>query len=162
MKLIPLTRGYFTKVDDEDFIDVASKRWHASISSNAVRASRSETIDGKSRHVFLSRYIMKPPRDKYVDHINGDTLDNRRCNLRICTAQENNRNSIKKRVNTSGYKGVHWNKHSQKWTASICLNSKSIHLGSFTEVEEAVKAYNVAAKKYFGEFAKLVEFIPQI
>lgn len=91
-----------------------------------------------------------------IDHKNGNTLDNRRENLRICTYSENNRN--RKQIssnNKSGYKGVSWDKQKNKWRTCLNINKKQKHIGFFNDIIEAAKAYNEAAIKYFGEFAKL-------
>jgi AP2 domain-containing protein/HNH endonuclease len=105
--------------------------------------------------VPLHRLIMNAPADKEVDHINGDTLDNRRCNLRICSHKENLRNQKLPKNSKSGYKGVTWYKRIKKWRSHIRLNKKQIHLGYFDDIKLAANAYNEAAIKYFGEFAKL-------
>jgi hypothetical protein len=103
--------------------------------------------------VRMHRYILNISDPTIVvDHINGNPLDNRRQNLRICTQKENSRNSIKKRTNTSGYKGVSWFKRDKKWRAQIKVNYKAIHLGYFDTLKLAKQAYNQAADRYFGEF----------
>ncbi len=94
---------------------------------------------------------------RQVDHINGDTLDNRKENLRDCNYSENNRNRKKGIRNTSGYKGVCWNKGMNKWFAQIRVNRKQINIGHYSNILDAVAAYNEAALKYHGEFANLSE-----
>ena len=106
--------------------------------------------------IKLHRFIMDCPAGKCVDHINGNTLDNRRENLRICTQAENNFNLPKPKTNTSGYKGVYWNKAVRKWQALIQVNKKKIRLGSFETPEQAHKAYCEAAKKYHGDYRRVV------
>jgi len=106
---------------------------------------------------------MNPPKGVVVDHINGDSLDCRRANMRICTNVENVRNSRKRSDNTSGYKGVSIDKETRlkkRWRAYINYKGKRMCLGRHMTKEDAAKAYNVAAKKYFGEFARL-NVIPQ-
>jgi hypothetical protein len=95
---------------------------------------------------------MDVPNNMVVDHINGNKLDNRRSNLRICTQAENQRNRGKQRNNVSGHKGVTWYARTSKWRVSIVLNKKHIHLGYFNLVSEAQKAYENAATEYHGEF----------
>lgn len=104
---------------------------------------------------YLHRLIMNPRPDEYIDHINGDGLDNRKCNLRICTNSQNNANKGKQKNNKSGYKGVSWDKTRNKWKADIMVNKKTIYLGRFNVINDAARAYNNAAVKYFGEFARL-------
>jgi hypothetical protein len=90
-----------------------------------------------------------------VDHINGDGLDNQRCNLRLATHSENLRNRGYTKKNTSRYKGVTWYKPYKKWRAQIKTDHKMKNLGYFDIPEEAAEAYNEAAKKYHGSFAWL-------
>ena len=89
-----------------------------------------------------------------IDHINGNGLDYRKCNLRVCTHQQNLQNQrIQKGV--SKFKGVCWHKASQKWMAKIKHNYKTIYLGVFNNEIDAAKSYNKKAKELFGEFARL-------
>lgn len=110
---------------------------------------------GKHVTLRMHRIITNAPQDKQVDHINGNPLDNRKCNLRVCTQKENSRNREKRKEKTSSiYKGVCFHKRKHKWQASITLDGKLIHLGYFKTQNEAALIYNEAAKKYHGEFAK--------
>jgi len=88
----------------------------------------------------------------FIDHINGDPSDNRIENLREATKQENQRNTGKCKSNTTGFKGVTWNKQRQKWHARIKLSGKQIHLGYFATPESASAAYEAAARHHFVEF----------
>jgi hypothetical protein len=98
---------------------------------------------------------MNPEYGFFVDHINGDTLDNRRENLRVCTRKENNQNCNKRgTLPKSKYKGVVWVKKVGKWKAQIKSDKKTIYLGYFKDELLAAKAYNSAAILYFGEFAR--------
>lgn len=154
MKTIPLTKCYFTKVDDEDYEKFAIYRWYALDTNNAIRATRVIYISGKAKRLWLSREILGITGNKWVDHINGDTLDNRKNNLRICTPSENAMNKKKPKTNTSGYKGVRKsNRKNNPWRAQIKVNNKSIHLGNYKTKKEAYEAYKKSAKKYFKEFA---------
>jgi len=103
----------------------------------------------------LHRVIMDCPKDKVVDHINHDKLDNRKANLRVCSVAENTRNMIKPKHNTSGYKGVSWHNQNKKWRASIGKNKKYYTIGLFSTPEEAHAAYCKAAEAIFGEYASL-------
>ena len=105
----------------------------------------------------LHRYIMNPPENMVVDHINRNPLDNRICNLRICTQHENSMNQSIRCTNKSGATGVLWDKNRNKWRAYIIVNGKQIYLGRFNTKEEAIEARLQAEIEYFGEFAPSTE-----
>jgi hypothetical protein len=94
------------------------------------------------------------PAENEVDHINGNSLDNRFENLRIATHADNGKNQKKPKDNTSGFKGVVWNKQKKKWQASIKVNNKRIYLGCYNTSEEASAAYQSAAENYFKDFKR--------
>lgn len=93
------------------------------------------------------------PKGFQIDHINRDKSDNRLCNLRLATAKDNNRNRPKSTRNTSGAKGVCWMKGRNKWRSRIIVDGKPKYLGFYDDFQQAVDAYEVAAEKYFGNFA---------
>lgn len=154
MKTIPLTKGYFAKVDNEDYVELSKHRWMADCGRNQPRAIRRRYVNGVAIKIVMSRLLTKAPLGLYVDHINGDTLDNQKSNLRVCTRQQNCFNRSINKKNKYGYKGIYPIGH-EKWGAKIGINRKTIHLGSFKTKTEAAISYNKAAKKYFGEFARL-------
>jgi len=96
---------------------------------------------------------MNPTGKKEVDHIDGNGLNNKKSNLRLCTNNQNLYNRAKCKNNTSGFKGVKWKKDSKKWVAAINVNNKRIYLGQYTSKIKAHEAYVAACKKYHGEFA---------
>lgn len=108
------------------------------------------TRAGNKTH-YLHRLITNSPKGKQVDHINGNRLDNRLSNLRLCTNQQNQM-SRHVAVSKTGYKGVH--KLGNRYCAKIKFNRKNIHLGVYLTIDEAALAYNKAAKELFGEFAR--------
>lgn len=132
-------------VDIDDLPIALSRLWVCSDTGYA--SSR----DG----VKLHRLIMKAKPNEYVDHIYGDKLDNRKKKMRLCTNAENCRNAKIKSNNTSGYKGVTWHKDAKKWLAEITFNYCKIYLGLHNDSKAAAIAYNEAASKYHGQFAKL-------
>ena len=107
-----------------------------------------------SRRTGLHRLIANTPVGMQTDHINGNKLDNRAANLRVCTHQQNQFNKAAQVNNVSGYKGVSWNKWAGKWRASIGYNKKQIHLGYFDNKLDAAAAYVSAALAYHKEYAK--------
>ena len=176
MKKIPLsTKGkpsnrgkFFALVDDELYNELSKFNW--SISKNGY-AQRRVKIGDKVSTVLMHRQIMELTFGDSicVDHINGNRLDNRKSNLRICSRTENNHNMRISKRNKSGAKGVfHLTieyetkkgiSRKDYWRASIMVDRKNIFLGTFSYnpngLERAKKAYNDAAKKYYGEFAYL-------
>lgn len=149
MKVIELTKGQVAIVDDEDFEELAQYRWHYS-------GGYAKRISG-GRFLRMHRVIFGEDKcfGRDIDHKNGNTLDNRKCNLRKCTKSQNGQNSKIKKNNKCGFKGVAFDKQTGKFRAQMRLTSgKRLHLGRFDKVEDASIAYQLAATKHFGEFAR--------
>ena len=154
MKTIPLTRGYQAFVDDEDYELVTQHKWTAHINvDGSVYAVRGR--NKKCPHAFMHRLIMNAQPGQLVDHRNERTLDNRRSNLRLCKQAENLRNRGKTKANTSGFKGVTFRKSTGRWIAQIKANYQHYYLGVFDTAKKAAKAYDTAALRLHGEFARL-------
>ena len=153
MKRIELTQGRVAVVDSEDYEELNKYNWQARVQTytGLFRAKRSEN----KKEIDMAREIMNCPPGLEVDHINGDLLDNRKCNLRICTHGENMRNRRLQRNNTSGYRGVHYFKRDGRYVAYIYLNGRKIHIGSYKTDIDAAMAYNAHARDLHGEFARL-------
>lgn len=160
MSEIPLTQGKYATVDDEDYEPLMQYKWYARKGGYCFYAVRTLYLGGGRKHqinktIFMHCVIIKPPNGFETDHINHNGLDNRKCNLRICKRWQNNGNQRKTR-GTSKYKGVFWHKKRNKWEARICINKKRTFLGRFDNEEQAAQSYNVAAIKYWGKFAELI------
>lgn len=119
-----------------------------------ISRKRSKTYIQNNKGEYLHRLIMNAPKGMVVDHINGDTLDNRRSNLRLCTHAQNisHRTKLNKN-NTSGYAGVYWSKQTNKWVVRVRCQYEYIRLGHFLSKKDAAWVYNQAASQLFGEFA---------
>jgi hypothetical protein len=153
-KLIKLTLGQFAIVDDENYEYLNQWKWHASKRHYTYYAARRLTIGkNKSKLIYMHRSIIDVKNGLEVDHINRNGLDNRRSNLRQCTRGQNARNSKKPKTNTSGFKGVHFHRARNKYTAYIKVNKTKKHLGYFMTAIEAARVYDKNALKYYGEFA---------
>lgn len=164
---IALTRGLIALVDDGDYERLSQFKWSASVISPGRAYGRTCIIDGsgktrKLRWLYMHRAILQPPDELVVDHIDGDGVNNRRGNLRVCRSIENhaNRRSIS---SSSGFKGVNWDEFEygkgrrypskRPWRAKIKVRGKLIQLGRFENPQSAADAYDAAATQYFGEFA---------
>lgn len=158
MKTIPLTQGYYAFVDDEDYDDLMQFKWHILKMRNCYYAKRGCREGGKVRNITMQAHILgvlKPHgRAFQIDHKNGNGLDNRRENIRICSYSQNQMNKVSSRGKTSKYKGVNFCSK-RGYISRIKLNYKEIYIGSFKLEKEAALAYDKKAKELFGEFARL-------
>jgi len=134
-----------TKIDREDLEKVKKYKWHF-ISSGYV-ANKSKKV------LLMHRFILEAQKEKEVDHINSDKLDNRKCNLRLCNRSQNTVNRFKRKNCLTKYKGVY--KRKEKFAVKIQKNGKIYYLGAYAKEDDAGRAYNKMALKLFGEFALL-------
>lgn len=157
---IPLPNGLFACVDDADFEWLSQWHWCAEWSEHnqSYYATRRVRIDGKRRRIAMHRLILGLGVDDPLrgDHIDGNTLNNRRGNLRPGSPVQNSRNQKRRSDNTSGFKGVCLYKSRGVWIAQIQVLGKKIFLGHYSTPEEAHAAYCEAAKLHFGEFARTI------
>ena len=137
-------------IDEEDFDLVKDFEWYAHDSRGKWYAA---CYINKTR-TFMHRLLLQAPKEKEVDHRDGNGLNNHRLNLRLCTHSQNGKNRKTSSRSTSGYPGVTWHKRLHKWRAWIWADGKRYSLGCFTAIEDAAKAYEDAAKKLFGEFKR--------
>lgn len=133
MKRIKLTQGKYALVDNEDFEWLNQWKWHMSSHGYVMRRPP------QSRIVYMHRLINGTPDDSDTDHINRNKLDNRRENLRIANKILNGRNRGENKNNTSGHKGISWDKRVRKWAVYLWNNYRKIHLGYCDELKEADK-----------------------
>ena len=158
MKLIPLSGGNgvgkFAQVDDEDFEFLSGYSWWVQKGGHTFYAvSYIKNNFGYLQQTLMHRYILGVYDPKiFVDHENGDGLCNIRRNIRKCSHSQNMQNRRIGKNNTSGITGVSWDKKRKKWRATIVLNNKKHHLGSFEHKKDAGSAYDTKAKELFGEF----------
>lgn len=143
--LVRLTNGGYSLIDPADYAKVNAYLWHEQAGGYAV------SFSSPLRGMLLHRFIMDPPPKTHVDHISGARLDNRRVNLRVCTARQNQQNRGSARHT---FKGI--NRMRDKWQAKITVDGKQIHLGTFDTEIQAGQAYADAARKYFGPFARIL------
>lgn len=146
---IPLTRGLVATIDDEDFPLVSQHNWYAHRAKNGRWYARSN----KKPMIFMHRLILNASSSVQVDHVDNDGLNNRRSNLRTATQSQNNANIGPKRLRKT--KGTYLDKRCGSWRAEITVNSCHYYLGSYKTESEAAIAYDRAARKYFGEYARL-------
>ncbi len=155
MKLIPLTKGLFAKVDDEDYEYLMQFKWHSSKAKSGIYAKTSICVNGKSCFVTMHKMINKTKEGYLTDHIDHDTLNNQKLNLRSCTIEESNFNRRRIKKGNSSYKGVTFEKNESRWRARIQHKEKVYCIGSFKTEVDAAKAYDAKAKELYKEFAHL-------
>ncbi|MCK5016913.1 MAG: hypothetical protein KAS32_07555 [Candidatus Peribacteraceae bacterium] len=152
MKEISLTQNKATIVDDYNYQWLSKYKWYAKKDKYTYYAVRNSNKKGcEQKLIFMHREIIKTPSNKKTDHRNGNGLDNRELNIRICTNSQNNQNRHRA-WGKSMFKGVSWYKRYKKWQVKI-RSGKLIHCGYFHTEIEAAKRYDEKAKELFGEYA---------
>lgn len=151
MKTINLTKGYVALVDDDDFERLMERKWQTTIKKNG-KLYASASYGGKNKR--MHRVILDPPPEFQVDHIDGNGLNNQKSNLRLCTNAENSMNRKKRTDTLSKYKGVFRLKGRDTYRVEIYKDGKKHIIGHFKDEDEGALAYNEAAKKMFGDFAR--------
>lgn len=159
MALIELTQGQVAIVDDEILEYLLEKKWYADWKKRSIgrvfyAVNKSRNAPRIAMHRYVMEYYGHDIANLMVDHINGNTLDNRYVNLRVCTNQQNQQNRKMKHLGShSKYKGV--SKKYKKWAASITISGKKIHIGMYFTEEDAARAYDKKAIELFKEYASL-------
>jgi len=159
VRLIALTQGKVTEVDEKNFSRLSLHLWYAwkNPKNGEFYAARNRRTGSPRGRIYMHEEILPVPDGYMVDHIDRNTLRNLESNLRPATNAENMRNHNLFSSNTSGYTGISWSAAAKKWRAAICFNGKSIHLGVFTEIDKAVAARRTKEIELFGEFSPLVD-----
>ena len=151
MKLIKLTRGKFAQVDDEDFEFLNQWKWQCDSKGYATRNP------WNAGRIYMHRLLAKTPKRKFTDHIDSNTLNNQKSNLRVVTHHQNNMNRTKVPKWTSLFKGVHHKSQSHRgkpWIASIKYREKMRHIGAFDNEHHAALAYDLWSDVLYGKFGK--------
>lgn len=150
MKIINITRGFFVKVDDEDFDELNKYKWHAGRKGfGKFYACRSQRIDKKKIGIYMHRQLLAAVKGQEVDHIDGDPFNNQKLNLRLCSHSQNMANRSVSHRKKSNFRGIY--KVGNKWAAK-CYRK---YLGIYISDVDAAKAFDKAAIIQFGEFAVL-------
>lgn len=147
MKKIPLTQNKETVVSVEDYAAHSCHKWH-------YRNGYAARDEGK-KCIYLHAVINQTPDGLETDHINGDTLDNRRENLRTVTRSQNNMNAKPRKNCSSRHKGVSWQGNMDKWSAYINKDGQRFNLGYYYSEDVAAIAYNIEAMTLFGSYARI-------
>jgi hypothetical protein len=142
MKLIPLTRGKFAMIDDEDFENISKSKWYAHLGDFKYRIVYYAYGYRNNKDISMHQHLLDSKPGEYIDHIDGNGLNNQRSNLRIITNRGNQQNLHYKKA--SKYPGVSWHKSSRKWSPKIQINGTRKHLGTYTDEFTAFKVYVVA------------------
>ena len=158
VRYLALTQGRFAIVDAKDYEWLSRYKWSACRCGRKWYASRNE----RGKHIWMHREIMEPPAERIIDHIDGNGMNNCRCNMRICTMLENGHNS-RPHGATSKFKGVSYFDELRKWHAAVCIRKKVVPIGYFKRQIDAARAYDREARRRFGPYAWLNfrEEVPQ-
>ena len=154
--IIKLSRNYQAIIDAQDIEAVSARNWHAvCLSANHVYAASNIRTGEIFKQISLHRYLMQSSSgNTEIDHVNGNTLDNRRVNLRPVTRSQNRMNAVCRCDSLTGLKGIQFEASRGTWKVRIGLNKKSFHIGRYKTLEEAVEARRVAEAKMHGEHAR--------
>jgi len=144
MRKIKLTQGKYALVDNEDYDKLNQYKWFTrKDGQNFYATKKLYILNGVRRNISMHQIIMGiAPKNKEIDHIDGNGLNNQKKNLRFVTHQENMRNQKTRITSKTGFKGIDFNKQQQKYRVRIMLNGKSIFGGYFKNLKDAVKKIN--------------------
>lgn len=155
-RTIQLTQGLVTVVDAEDYDFLSQWRWYANKRPHTFYAIRSTQTENGNRCVRMHSLILGTPKGLCSDHRNGNGLDNRRSNLRICTSEQNSRNKKMAKNNTTGCKGINWEANLNKWRVRIGIDGKRLFLGRYDDINEAIAVRLAKEKELYGEYRRII------
>ena len=150
---INLTKGGVALVDANNFNSLSKHSWYLTSHGYAARKTWKKEAGRSSKLIYMHREIVFVTQEQEIDHINGNKLDNRRKNLRLCTSSQNRVNCGLRVTNKTGYKGVVYHKTHKVFVANIWVDYKQLYVGCSKDPENAARKYDAAARKYYGEFA---------
>jgi hypothetical protein len=152
-KKIPLANGGHAIVDHDDYAKLKDRKWHGHLVRGVRYASRKEKNNGRAHRIYMHRLVVCTGTDsRVVDHVNGNGLDNRKLNLRLCDIRQNAANMGLSKRNTTGFKGV--SEENGRFRARVSSHGREYYLGHFGTAKEAARAYNKKAVELFGEYAR--------
>ena len=159
MRLIELTQGKQAVVDMQDYAVLSRYKWMAVRDANNMWYAVTRTRPYTNSYLRMHRIILDARPGQAIDHINGDGLDNRRSNLRWCNESQNQANSCKRltyagRPTSSRFKGVSWHRNKKHWGVHICHHDERRYVGTYRNEAIAAMAYDLAALKAFGSYAR--------
>jgi hypothetical protein len=151
-----LISGMWVTVDTKDIPRMSTISWSKSGAGDKKNRKYFQGYTGKGNPlVYLHRFILYAKKGEIIDHIDNDTLNNAKSNLRVVTPSQNNMNSILRKEGTSGYRGVTWRKDTKKWQAQLMLNGKHVACGCYLTKEAAFSAYLKKTEELFGEYSRM-------
>lgn len=150
---IPVSKGLVAIVDEEDYPEISKFTWHARKDGHFYYPATWVGPRKTRKYVMMHQMIMGVIPGKKIDHIDRKPLNNSRSNLRHVDHRTNCLNTAMWASNTSGYRGVSWHQVRRKWRACIGVHGKMIDIGHFSSAEDAARAYDQAAREFFGEDA---------
>ena len=155
MTYIELTKGYRVLIDDED-AHLAGFNWHALVTKTglvyAQRKAKNFEANPQSTILIHREIVGATSKDQKVDHINGDTLDNRRENLRICSHADNIRNAKLRKNNSTGFAGVQWNERIKRFQVFMTINRRNTYFGCFPTLEDAIVKRQALEVEHWGGY----------
>lgn len=159
---IPVGKGLFAIVDSRDYKSLVNHKWHHKRSEHSIYAYTNINTGRRRKNgkflyygMPMHRMILDPPKNSFVDHIDGNGLNNTRKNIRVCTQTQNAKNRHRQKSSKAPYKGISFCKQSKKWRPRISVKGKNISFGLFSCPVAAARAYDEKAIQHHGEFARL-------